>query len=194
MRRAALGFFAAAALLAGCASPDPTYYTLSAVPGSAVPSRGHVIEVRRPGLAGYLDRSDVVLKSAGYRLDVNSQLRWAEPLGDMIGRVLAEDLTERLPESAVFTEAGAISANSDRRLEVDIQRFDPDADGTVVLSAQVALEGERGHTPLVTRHIVLRATPSGPGASQLAAAMSALLGQLADQIAADVVRSGSAAF
>ena len=185
--------WACAAVLAGCSSPDPTYYTLSAAPGAVVPCPPHIIEVRRPGLAGYLDRSDLVLKSAGYRLDVNSQLRWAEPLSDMIGRVLAEDLTARLPGSAVFTEAGAISANSDRRLEVDIQRFDPDEDGMVVLSAQVALEGERGHTPLAARHIVLREAPAGPGASQQAAAMSRLLGQLADSVAADIGRTGGAA-
>ena len=63
--------------------PDPTYYTLDVVPGTPLPGAPLSVEVRRPGLAGYLDRSDVVLKSADYTLAVNSQIRWAEPLGDM---------------------------------------------------------------------------------------------------------------
>ncbi len=168
----------------GCASPDPTYYTLAVVAGTALPGPAMSIEVRRPGLAGYLDRSDVVLRSADYRLDVNSQMRWAEPLGDMVGRVLAQDIGQRLPGSSVFTEAGAISAVPDLRVEVDVERFDADAGGTVVLEAELALERGVTHRPLAARHVRLTA-PAGPGAGGLAASLSGLLGGLADQVATD---------
>ena len=178
--------------LTACASPDPTYYTLQVVPGTALPGPRVTIEVRRPGLAGYLDRSDIVLKSASYKLDVNSQLRWAEPLGDMIGRVLSQDLSQRLPGAAVFTESGAITADPTMRLEVDILDFDAEASGDVVLTAEVALERGTTHAPLSTRHVSLTAQPGGPGAGNLAAALSGLLGQLADQVAGDVRASAGA--
>ncbi len=173
-------------LLAGCASPDSTFYTLQPVPG-AVSAQGAVaiarsVEVRRPGLAGYLDRSDVVLKDADYKLGLKETQRWAEPLADMIGRVLTEDLSQRLPQSNVFGQGGAISADADVRVEVDIQRFDADASGTVTLAAQVALEAGRTHQPIATRHVVLTASPASPGAGALAATLSTLLGQLADTI------------
>ena len=180
-----------ALLAASCASADPTLFTLQTVPGTAQPATaGQVIELRRPGLAGYLDRPDVVLRDAGYQLSVNSQQRWAEPIGDMIGRVLTQDLSQRLPSSTVFSESGAITADPTLRIELDIVRFDQGADGRLTLVAEAALEAGRSHVPLRTRHITLTADPPGPGAAALVAAMSTLLGQLADRLARDVAGAG----
>ena len=83
--------------VAGCASPDPAYYTLRPVAGTAVPSGGGPVKLARPGLAGYLDRPEIVRNSATNRLTLQSGERWGEPVGDMIGRVLAEDMGQRLP-------------------------------------------------------------------------------------------------
>ena len=179
--------------VASCSSPDPTYYTLNPVSGTALPGGAVSVEVRRPGLAGYLDRSDIVLKSASYKLAVNSQLRWAEPLGDMVGRVLSQDLSQRLPGSSVFSESGAISAEPGVRVEVDVLRFDADASGAVVLQAEVAVERGTTHQPLATRHVALSAQPAGPGATELAASLSGLLGGLADQVAAAIRNAGAGA-
>ena len=187
--RTALGFCLLLAV-ASCSSADPTYYTLNPVPGMALPGGAVSVEVRRPGLAGYLDRSDIVLQSASYKLSVNSQLRWAEPLGDMIGRVLSQDLSQRLPASSVFSESGAISAEPGVRVEVDVLRFDGDASGTVMLQAEVVVERGTTHQPLATRHVALSAQPSGPGATALAASLSGLLGGLADQVAGDIRSAG----
>ena len=176
-------------LTASCSSADPTYYTLLPVPGTPASAVAQSVEIRRPGLAGYLDRSDIVLKSASYRLNVDSQLRWGEPLGDMIGRVISQDLSQRLPGTSVFTQSGAITADPDLRIEIDIQGFDADASGQVVLTAQVAVEAGRSHVPTSTRRVALTAQPSGPGAGALVATMSQLLGTLCDQLADDVRRA-----
>ena len=181
-----VGCVAGLALLAGCSSPDPTYYALQTTPGTQLPGPAATVEVRRPGLAGYLDRSDIVLKSASYKLSLNSQKQWAEPLGDMIGRVLTQDLSQRLPGKSVYTQSGAITADADMRVEVDIQAFDADGSGDVVLNAEVAIEGGISHHPLTTRHVALRAPLSGPGEAAQVATMSALLGTLADHIATDI--------
>jgi uncharacterized lipoprotein YmbA len=173
--------------LSGCASADPNFYTLTVAPGPILTGAPASIEVRRPGLAGYLDRADIVLKNQSYKLSVNSQERWAEPLGDMIGRILAQDLTQRLPSSSVFDQSGAITANPDARVEVDILNFDPNGDGTVTLNASYAIEQGITHRPFAARHVTLTAAPSGPGAASLAATESGLLGSLADQIAHDAV-------
>ena len=55
-----------------------------------------------------------------------------------------------------------------------------------MLTAELAVERGATHTPLATRHVVLTATPAGPGAANLAACMSGLLGQLADRLAQDI--------
>jgi uncharacterized lipoprotein YmbA len=168
---------------ARCASPDPAIYTLRAVPGEARAGGPSAVKIARPGLAGYLDRSEIVRDSAANRLALRSGERWGEPLGDMIGRVLAEDLAQRMTGSSVFTEAGSISVDPAATIEVDIQRFDLDAGGTVVLLAQVAVEPGRSHDPLGTRSIRLTLPPASDSTSDLVGAMSKLLGQLADQIA-----------
>ena len=187
MRRRALILAPMALGLARCASPDPAVYTLRAVPGQTRPGGPPAIKLARPGLAGYLDRPEIVRDSAANRLQLRSGERWGEPLGDMIGRVLAEDLSQRLTGSSVFTEAGSISVDPAATIELDIQRFDLDAGGTVVLQAQVAVEAGRSHDPIGTRSIRLTLPPASDSTSDLVGAMSALLGQLADGIAGMVL-------
>ena len=184
MRRRALLLTPLVLTAARCASPDPAIYTLRAVPGVASGGGPSAVKLARPGLAGYLDRPEIVRDSAANRLALRSGERWGEPLGDMIGRVLAEDLSQRMAGSSVFTEAGSISVDAAATIELDIQRFDLDASGTVVLQAQVAVEPGRSHDPVGTRSIRLTLPPTSDSTSDLVGAMSTLLGQLADQIAA----------
>ena len=175
----------APALLAlwGCASPDPALYTLRAVPGQAIGGGPSAVKLSRPGLAGYLDRPEIIRDSSASRLKLNGGERWGEPLGDMIGRVLALDLSQRLPGTSVFTEAGTISVDPSATIELDIQRFDLDSDGEVVLLAQVAVEQGRSHDPSATHSLRLTAAPAATGTPELVAAESALLGKMADQLA-----------
>lgn len=172
--------------LSACASsPNPTYYTLAPVPGAPQHAQGvpGPVELRRIGLAGYLDRAEIVRADSGYRLRLAHNDLWGEPLGDMIGRVLAQDLTQRLPGIAVISEAGAISAGGDRIVEVDIQRFDADRSGDVVLLAQTSVRRRGVEGSGLTRTVQFDVRPAGAGADALVAAMSAALGQLADSIA-----------
>ena len=184
--RASVFSFVLVMALGGCFSPEPRFFTLERVAGTIVRAPPRVIEVRRPGLAGYLDRSSIVEKDSAYQLDVNSGTRWAEPLGDMIGRVLAQDLSQRLAGSTVFAESGGISANADLRVELDVQLFDRAGDGIVRLQGQLAIEDGSGHRRLSARPVALEAPAPGTDATSLAAAMSALLGQTADQVAQEI--------
>lgn len=173
------------ALLAGCtASPPPQFFTLGPVPGRTHSIHEAGIELRRIGLAGYLDRNSIVLSAANYRLKLAADQRWAEPLGPMLDRVLSEDLGQRLPDTPVFTEAGAIGGAATLILEVNIQRLDADSDGTLVLQAQIALRRDRPRT----RSIRLTARPADTSTEAIVAAMSTLVGELADRVA-DLVES-----
>ena len=174
------------ALLAACSSPEPAYFTLAAVPGDARAGGPALVELRRPGVAGYLDRPEIV-RGGGYQLKVASNERWGEPFGDLFGRVLAEDLNRRLPGTTVFTSAGSISATADATVEIDVQRFDADGTGVVVLAAQVAVSRVR-RGPAVTRAIRLQ-RPAGTTTVDLVAAMSGLVGEMAD-VVAGMVRGG----
>jgi uncharacterized protein len=172
-----------AALLAGCSSPAADFYTLAAVPGPTLHTARQNIELRRIGLAAYLDRPGIVRSNAQYRLRVTENERWGEPLGGMLDRVFTEDLLQRLPDAVIFAESGAITSQPGTVLEIDVQRFDPDADNTVVLLAQVAIRHDDTSRAGIARTIRLTATPTGPSTADLAAALSAVLGQLSDQVA-----------
>ncbi|MCK8783090.1 PqiC family protein [Roseomonas sp. NAR14] len=169
--------------LAGCASPEAAFFTLAAVPGTPRPAAARSLEVRRVTLAGYLDRPGIVRGNAGYRLDIASNERWGEPLGDMIGRVLVENLTQRLPGGSVVAEGGALSTDTALIAEVDVQRFDAEA-GRVLLLAQMAVRPRQGRLPGTARTLRIEVPIGGAGTAAQVAAMSAALGQLADAIAA----------
>ena len=174
-----------APVLAGC-SPTPAYYTLAPVPGAPGGGGPRVVELRRVNLAGYLDRQEMVLTDQGYRLVITPRSVWAEPPADMIGRVLAEDLSQRLPGTVVFREATGATLNPRATVAVSVQRFNAQTSGPLVLRALVTVSRQNGRD---SGQVVTLAVPRAadtPGA--LAASMSVALGQLADRIAGMVAR------
>jgi uncharacterized protein len=186
--------------MAGCvsgamacgSSPPSTFYALSPESGAATAAQPRTLKLRRPGLAGYLDRPEIIRRIVDHRVGVVDTDRWAAPLDEMLGRVLAQDVEQRLPGSVVFTEDGAITADADLTVEVDVRRFDSDADGEVNLVAEVAVEKADNHEPLGTRAVRLRETPSNATTAGLLSALSHLLGRLADEISV-LARSDNAA-
>jgi uncharacterized lipoprotein YmbA len=174
--------------LAGCGtSPSPVLYTLAGQPGPVLQTRKISVELRRVGLAGYLDRPEIVRGTVDYRLQVSDGDRWGEPLGRMLDRILAEDLVQRLPGAAVFAESGAISTRPDTVLEIDIQRLDADPGGVMVVLAQIAVRPEG--KPATAQTVRLTTPISGVGSQAHAAAMSVVVGQLADRIATILARN-----
>jgi uncharacterized lipoprotein YmbA len=177
-------------VIAGCGrSPDATFYALSPSAGQVggqPPAGTKSIQLRRPGLAGYLDRPEIVRRLVDYRLGVAANERWGEPLNVMIGRVVAQDLSQRLGGVSVFTEDGAITADADATVEINIEKFEADGDGTVQLVAQLAIERGTSHAATGSRVIRLSARPQGGSTSAMVRAMSDLLGQMSDQVAAAV--------
>jgi uncharacterized lipoprotein YmbA len=166
--------------VASCSSPNPNLYTLEPPPGLVRRGGPRVIELRGIGLARYLERSQIVRSSENYRLDVLPNDWWGEPLDAMIGRVLIRSLSQRLPGSTVYAENGAISADPDTTLQVNIQRLDQDASGAVRLVGQFAVVRKTSDT----RGVTLEVPTHGPTTPDLIAAMSDAVGQLADRIAA----------
>jgi uncharacterized lipoprotein YmbA len=167
-------------LLASCASPNPNLYTLEPPPGPVRRGGPRVIELRSVGLARYLERSQIVRSSENFRLDVIPNDWWGEPLDAMIGRTLAHALTQRLSGSTVYLESGAISAEPDATVQVNVQRLDQDASGAVRLVAQFAVVRHASDTRSVTLEVPVR----GATTAELVAAISEAIGQLADRIAA----------
>jgi uncharacterized lipoprotein YmbA len=182
--RRALISLGAAALLAACgSSPNPIFFTLSEVPGPTLPGGPRTVQLRRIGLAGYLDRPAIVLSTQEYRVQLAGDDRWSEPLGGLIQRVLSQDLSQRLPACTVFVDGGAITTDPAAVVEVDLQRFDANSTGAVVLAAEIAVRPGDSHIATAVRTLRLNVTPATSSTADFAAALSSALGQLADVVA-----------
>jgi len=129
-----LGLLAA---LAACSSPSPDLYTIAPVPGVQQATSPKVVVLQQIGLERYLERLQIVRSSEDYKLDVMSNDWWGEPLGAMLSRVLVDELQQRLPQSVVISEVGAVSAPADATVTLNIQRMDKDASGNLINPAIV---------------------------------------------------------
>jgi uncharacterized lipoprotein YmbA len=170
---------ALAALPGACSSPNPNLYVLASVPGATHKGAPHVISLHAIAIAHYLERSQIVRSSEGYRMDVLSNEWWGEPLDAMLSRILVQELNQRLPGSTVYGDNGAISTSPDAIVEVNLQRFDLDRDGALLLAAQIAIEGKR----TASRGVAFTVRPADATTRALVAAMSTATAQLADAIA-----------
>ena len=173
-------------VIAACSSPSPVLYTIAPVQGPVQPGGPKVIVLQQISTAHYLERSQIVRSSENYRLDVMSNDWWGEPLAAMLSRVLTEELGQRLPQSTVIGETGAVSASPDATVELNVQRLDEDASGNVILQAQasVSFKGRPGPVLRSFRFVV---TPPAADIQGEVTAISTALGQLADGLASMLV-------
>lgn len=184
--------------LAGCASPNPVLYTIAPVSGpisgtttaTAQKSAPLVVVLQQIGLARYLERSQIVRSSENYKLDVSSNDWWGEPLSAMLSRVLVDEIGQRLPQSTVLSESGAVSTTPDVTVELNVMRLDQDATGNLILAAQTSITAKAGDAPAL-QSFRISVRPPTPDVQGQVAAISTALGQLADKLAPLILASSA---
>ena len=153
--------------LGGCAgsSPDSHFFTLAPVPPQTAPSPGrpalHLTSFRLPLL---YDRPQMVFRTGAQSVDIDETDRWAEPLDRMAGRILAEDLAQRRPQSS----------GDEVTLQIGVDDFIADRSGTAQFRGNWKMGGAAGTFDWTVS--------AGAGPDQAAAALSLLLGRLADDL------------
>ena len=181
--------------LTGCgSSPRTRFYTLNPVPGTSRTPAGNQapVKIAAVHIPGVLDRTSIIRGESNYTLDISSQDRWGADLAEMIRATLTQDLQQRLPAGMVIAPRSPAPQNG-RGLVVDILHFGPDASGHFRLEATWTLQAGSPARVLVQRAADLTDPAAQPvqvsdterssSAAAQAAAMSALLGHLADDIA-----------
>jgi uncharacterized protein len=182
MRAVPLVASALAAALAACSSPNPVLYTIAPVSGAVQSGGPKIVALQQISVARFLERSQIVRSSENYRLDVMSNDWWGEPLSAMLARVLVEELGQRLPQSTVIGESGAVTASPDATVELNLQRLDEDASGNLILQAQASVSF-KGRAPPALRSFRFAVPPPAPGVPGEVTAISTAVGQLADGLA-----------
>ncbi|WP_121219490.1 PqiC family protein [Oceanibaculum indicum] len=170
-------FFLLVLLLAGCTGgprPDPRVVVLSST-AAAVPATE--TRMGRIEVAEYLQRRHPVWRMSETQLVERRGQYWGERLEAGIRRVLEAELGALRPTMP----AGAL-------YDVRIDRFEPAPDGQVALWAGWQLSAGAGEALRSGRFQASEALSPGTGegaeAAAMAAAMSRLLGQLAQEMAA----------
>ena len=144
------GFFVV--VLTGCASSRPSkFYTLTSM-GSSQSSRmavleapGAILAVGPMNIPDYLDRPQIVTRSAGNELKVDEFHRWGGSLQNDIMRVMIENVSALLPPDRFMVIRWIppleTKLSFDYRVAIDVVRFDGDSQGMVSLKVRWALFG-----------------------------------------------------
>ncbi len=176
--------------LAGCGtSPQVRFFTLDPTPGHLIarprgstPTQNWRIQVVGVHIPPALDRQEIVRQSGPNTLDVSDRDRWGAPLADMVREVLTRNLIERLGAEHVFPPENSAPADT-YQIQVDILELKADQAGRVSLHAVWVAARSGADTPTLTRELRADRTADSADYAPEIAALSQLLGQLADQIA-----------
>ncbi|WP_158920979.1 membrane integrity-associated transporter subunit PqiC [Acidisphaera sp. S103] len=183
MKRISFLPWVAALLLASCASPPLSLYTLGTSPAApeAAPLGSHpmVITVARVTMPDELDTEDLVVRD-GSTLRRSTKGRWASRMSLGITDRLTQRLAERRPD-ALVTDRPLADTPTDR-IQVNIGRLDVTAAGTATLDADWVIVPRDPKIP--TRRDRGHFTATGPVAND--ADVVALLGKVLDQLAAAI--------
>jgi uncharacterized protein len=154
----------------GCSSfsarSDPSrFFTLSAIPvadgAASDPTHREKISlgVGPIKFPGYLDRQEIVVRSAQNRFQVSEYERWAEPLDENFTRVLSQNLAILLQTDWIVPYPWLNSRKPNFQIEIEVLHFEPNAARDVQLAARWLVIDGRNKQPLnlkesrLTRHV-----------------------------------------
>jgi len=171
-----------AVLAAGCASPASRFYTLSTTPAPAGTPVTYSVAVGPVTIPAVIDRPQIVVSTSQNQVQLDEFNRWASPLQNNIGRVVADNLASILGTARVSLFPQTISAAADYRVAVQVQRFDTAPGDAASLEALWTVTRAKDGTTQTGRTSVRESSPTG-GYDGVAAAHSRALARLSRDIA-----------
>lgn len=183
----------ASILPGGCATtPNSRFYTISPVAKAAPavvaePSAGAlVLGIGPVTIPDYLDRPQIVVRSARNELVLSEFSRWAGSLQNDTARVLRENLEAMLAGDGISVTSWRRGIPNAYRVAVDISRFESADYGVVTLKAQWVIFGGEGSKMLMVRDSSIREEFFGGGIESVVTAMGKALEALGLEIAQGV--------
>jgi len=180
-----------AAVATGCASaPATRFYLLAPLPAGEKPrdaaaEREPIVGLRPVALPDELDRPQIVTRVSATQLHLAEFDRWAAPLQDNFGRVLAEDLAALVPADRVLLFSWSRETSIDYEVTVAVSRFEGTLGGDCSLVAEWTVARRRGRDAS-TAGRSSHTERAGADYGGLVAAQSRLVGALARDIASAV--------
>jgi uncharacterized lipoprotein YmbA len=187
-----------ALLLGGCGTfsprPDPSrFFTLSSLPqveqatlkNSTKPER-MFLGIGPIKFPSYLDRQEMVVRSAQNRFDVSEHDRWAEPLQENFSRVLSENLALLLDTDLIIIYPWSPASRPRYNVEIDVLRLEANSERNGQLFARwsVVAGADKKVAVLKESRIIRNAKEKSTDGS--VAALSEAVGDLSREIAETV--------
>ncbi|HWI27592.1 MAG TPA: PqiC family protein [Stellaceae bacterium] len=192
-------------LSTACSSPPSRLYLLSAQPpggqeeaamppglaaagaGSSTPpvsARAHASPVVAVSVSvpEYLDRLDILKRTSANEVKPDYSAQWGENLSVTAARALAENLERMTPSDDILMLPSRSRRNFDYIVNLDLSRFESDAQGRSVLEGRWSISEHDG-TELASGRARRADQAAGPGYDAMAAAMSRNLAAVSADIA-----------
>jgi uncharacterized lipoprotein YmbA len=175
--------FAGCGLLTAPRTISPQFFVLNAVAvesGTATPIH---IGLGPVSLPSYLDRPEMARRVDSNQIAYDAEARWAESLQGNFQRTVAANLVLLLHPTRIEFFPWYRTAHFDAIVTIAVSRFEEQPDGTVALMARWTVRDGKDVTQLV-RDAVYTAPAGTP--DENAAALSRLIGELSQEIAAAI--------
>ena len=178
--------------VSGCRSLTPavTYYTLgsppSEQPSAATDSsliRALTIGIRPVELPGYMERSQMVIRTGPHQLDASSLHRWADYPDRMVQQTINENLQTLLPSALVVSSPSPMGLKADIVLSFHFLELIGTADGRMLLRVRWIAAGEGIPSSVQSHRTTVSEALSGPGFDELADAHGRVLERLSREVA-----------
>jgi uncharacterized lipoprotein YmbA len=171
-----------AAFLIGCASEPARFYTLSANLPPAAQAPKIAVVVGPVSIPAEVDRPQMVLREGPNQVRLDENNRWASPLADAIGSVVAENLAALLGTPRVTLFPDRMTGDAAYAVTIEVQQFVSEPGIAAILSAVWTLRrAADGRTE--TGRTRVREPVKGSGYEGLAAAHSRALAVMSRDIA-----------
>jgi uncharacterized protein len=195
---AALQSAVIALLLAGCGTfsprPDPSrFFTLSSLPqveqatlkNSTKPER-MFLGIGPVKFPSYLDRQEMVARSAQNRFDVSEHDRWAEPLQENFSRVLSENLALLLDTDLIIIYPWSPANRPRYNVEIDVLRLEANSERNGQLFARWSVVAGADKKVAVVKESRIIRNAKEKSTDGSVAALSEAVGELSREIAETV--------
>lgn len=171
-------------------APPPRYYLLNPValeaPARPPAGRARILAIDPVVLPEYLDRPEIVARTAGQELAVSDASRWGERLQAGLDRILALDLSAQLSRDGIVVASGSQTPDIDYELAVVVDAFEKDPQGNAMLAARWTVLDGRRRTVLARSQGIYTEPVAGPGDDAQVIALNRTLDRLSTDLAASI--------
>lgn len=192
---------ASVAVLSACAlsalgqQPATTVYVLSTAEDRGMPAAAGnpavgnqpTIGVSTVGFPPYLERKEIVTRATDSQLVVHQFDKWGSAPDEDFTRTVAANLRAMIPTPRAVTPPFRSELPLDYEVRISVERFERLADGTVVLDARWNILSQPDGRTLTSTSAQIRIANVSQSIPDVVAAMSVAVGQLSEQIAAELM-------